>query len=230
MPDGSTVVQGLVDSGERRKVLMNLLADADGSIRPEIFTPDQLRSGVHLFASPYEDLPTTPAKNEVNVGEQSADLSGRQMAFHDELVASFQSEGKTSDETQKSVAAFSSELSSLSEKVLLNSWALERLDAEFPPSRTTQLAKTDLQTLNALHRDHRQQTHELVRRELSLLARIPVTESLPKTQTAVSAQESLELAKEQEKLLRALFTASQQNARKSEGLTRLIQILHMLEN
>jgi anti-sigma factor RsiW len=230
MPDGSTVVQGLVESSERRKVLMSALTHSDSTIRPEIFTPDQLRSGVHLFASPYEDLAAAPAKNEAITGEQSADLSGRQIAFRDELVASFQSDGKTSDEARKLAAAYSSELSSLSEKVLLHSWALERLDAEFPISRTAELAKPELDTLSAIGRDHRQQIRELVRHELSLLARIPVSESLPKTQITPTAQESLGLAKEQEKLVRALFTASQQNTRKSEGLSRLLQLLHQLEN
>lgn len=229
MSDGSIVVQGLVESIERRKTLTNALM-TDGSIRAQIFTPDQLRAGIHLFASPYADSSVSAASSDSLGDEQSADLSGRQMAFHDELVASFQSEGKTSDEAQRAVAAYSSELSALSQKVLLHAWAMERLDTEFSISRTAGLAKPELDTLRVLRQDHRQHIRELVRAELALLARIPVGEGLPRVQTTPSAEETLSLAKEQEKLVRALFTASRQNARKSEALTRLLQTLHGLEN
>jgi hypothetical protein len=228
MPGGTILVQGLVDSSDRRHVLMNALNRADGSIHPEIFTPDQLRAGVHLFPSPYTDLPVNASISPASATEQSADLSGQQIAFHDELVANFQSEGKSPEEAERSVAAFSSELSTLSEKLLLNSWALERLNSEFPASRTAQLPKEDLDTLHSLDLDHRQQIHDLVHRELALLAHIPLPDTAASVQTTGFPHENLDLAKAQEKIVRALFTASQQNARKSESLSRLVQILRTL--
>jgi anti-sigma factor RsiW len=230
MPDGTALVQGLVDSADRRRVLMNVLDHVGGSIRPEIFTPDQLHSGVHLFPSPYADLPASASRNEVRASEQSADLSGRQMAFHDELLASFQSEGKASDEAEKSVGDFSSEISALSEKLLLNAWALERLDSEFPASRTSQLASSDLEVLKSMHQDHRQQIRDLARREVELLARIPLASPGSNAKTEASSQQPLPLAQEQEKLVHALFTASRQDARKSEALSQLVETLRALEN
>ena len=45
-----------------------------------------------------------------------------------------------------------------------------------------------------------------------------------------SPRQILALAQEQAKLVRALFTASQETARKSEDLSRLLQILHLLQS
>src|ERR1700730_4449185 len=232
MPDGTTLVQGLVENTHRRQVLLNALAHGDGSIHPEIYTPEQLNSGVHLFPSPYGDVPASVVENNTTPAEQAADLSGRQIAFHDELMASLRNGGKSPEEAEKAVAAFSTELSALSGKLLLNSWALERLDEEFPASRTTQLARTDWEVLNSLRQGHRQQIRELVHREASMLAQIPLANSVDQTRdsAATPPREILGLAQEQEKLGRALFTASQQSPRKSEDLSRLVHILRLLEN
>jgi hypothetical protein len=191
-----------------------------------------LNSDVHLFPSPYGGVPASASKSKASPAEQAADLSGLQIAFHDELMASLQNGGKSPEEAEKSVAAFSTELSALSGKLLLNSWALERLDEEFPASRTTQLAGTDVEVLNSLRQGHRQQIRELVHREASMLAQIPLANSADQASDSAttSSREILGLAQEQEKLVRALFTASQQSARKSEDLSRLVHILRLLEN
>jgi hypothetical protein len=232
MSDGTTLVQGLVENTHRRQMLTNALAHADAAIHPEIYTPDQLNSGAHLLPSPYGDLPASAFKSKASPAEQATDLSGRQMAFHDELMASLQSEGKGLEEAEKLVGTFSTDLSVLSGELLLNSWALERLDEEFPALRTTQLATTYLEVLDSLRREHRQQIQELAHRESLMLARIQPVDSTDHTRGLAtnSPREALELAQQQEKLVRALFAASQQSARKSEDLSRLVQILRLLEN
>jgi hypothetical protein len=236
MSDGTTLVQGLVDNANRRQMLINALVHADVSIHSEIYTPDQLESGIHLFQPPYGGLPPSMFKGKANSAEQAADFSGRQMAFHDELLASIQNEGKGQEEAEKSVAFFSTELSALAEKLLLNSWALQRLDEQFPSSRTTELVRTDLEVLNSLRQEHRQHIHQLAERETSMLSRIPLANSLAqaigseKEPATSSPRQILALAQEQEKLVRALFTASQETARKSEDLSRLLQILRLLQS
>lgn len=236
MSDGTTLVQGLVDNANRRQMLINALVHADVSIHSEIYTPDQLESGIHLFQPPYGGPPPSTFKGKANSAEQAADFSGRQMAFHDELLASIQNEGKGQEEADKSVAFFSIELSALAEKLLLNSWALQRLDEQFPSSRTTQLVRTDLEVLNSLRQEHRQHIRQLAERETSMLSRIPLANSLAqaigseKEPATASPRQILALAQEQEKLVRALFTASQESARKSEDLSRLLQILRLLQS
>ena len=231
MSDGTALIQGLVQNNRRRTMLMNALTQADSSIHPEIYTPEQLNSNVHLLPSPYDDSNVALSANKTDSAVQSTDLSGRQIAFHDELVNSFQTAGESADQAEKSVAAFSTELSALAEKLLLNSWALEHLDTEFSASRTAQLPQSDLVILNSLREDHRQQILEIVQRQLALLSRIPP----PNAASRVSGlkpsapRELLDLAEEQEKLVRALFTASQQNVPKSDGFLRLVEILHLLK-
>jgi hypothetical protein len=232
MPQGITLVQGLVENTQRQQILTNALAHLDPSVRSEIYTPEQLNSRVQLFPSPYGNLPTAIGKNNAIPPERDVNFSGRQMAFHDELMLNYQNEGKNSEEAEKSVAAFSAELSALSGKLLLNSWALQHLEEEFPASRTTQLTKSDFDALNSLRQEHLQQIRELADREALMLARIPLANSKLSSQNSAITPPGkiLKLAQEQEKLVQALFTASQQSARKSEDLSRLVQILQLLEN
>jgi anti-sigma factor RsiW len=231
MSDGTALIQGLVQNNRRRTMLMNALTQTDSSIHPEIYTPEQLNSNVHLLPSPYDDSNIALSANKADSAVQSTDLSSRQIAFHDELLDSFQNAGESAEQAEKSVAAFSTELSALAEKLLLNSWALEHLDTEFGASRTAQLAQSDLDILNSLRQDHRQQIREIVQRQLALLSRIPPPNGASPVSglKPSSPRELLDLAQEQEKLVRALFTASQQNVAKSDGFLRLVEILHLLK-
>ncbi|HEY1483916.1 MAG TPA: zf-HC2 domain-containing protein [Candidatus Acidoferrum sp.] len=231
MSDGTALIQGLVQNNRRRAMLLSALTQADSSIHPEIYSPEQLNSNVHLLPPPYDDSNIALPADKADSAVQSTDLSSRQIAFHDELVNSFQSAGESSDQAEKSVASFSTELSSLAEKLLLNSWAVEHLDTEFTASRTAQLPQSDLATLNSLRQDHRQQIRDIVQRQLALLSRIPppIAVSPGSGIKPSSPRELLDLAQEQEKLVRALFSASQQNVPKSDGFLRLVEILRLLK-
>jgi hypothetical protein len=231
MSDGTALIQGLVQNNRRRTMLMNALTQADSSIHPEIYTPEQLNSNVHLLPPPYDDSNFALSADKADSAVQSTDLSSRQIAFHDELENSFQSGGETPEQAERSIATFSTELSALAEKLLLNSWALEHLDTEFRASRTSQLPQSDLDILNSLRQDHRQQIRDIVQRQLTLLSRIPPPAAASRVGVIKpsSPRELLDLAQEQEKLVRALFTASQQNVAKSDGFVRLVGILRLLK-
>lgn len=235
MSNGTVLVQGLVDTANRRQALLSSLSQAGPDVHPEIYTPAQLRPGVSVLESPYDEALAHGRSQNGALAVQSSDLSNWQSAFHDELVSSYAASGKNQEEAEAEAAAFSNKLVGLARKLLLHSWALQRLQDEFSPNRTIQLSTPDLQTISALEDEHRQAIRETASHEINLLSRLtqanpPTADEIhPKSSPASPSPSTLQLAQEEERLIRALFTVSQQPAKKKEDLARLLEVLDSLE-
>lgn len=236
MSNGTVLVQGLVDTANRRQALLSFLSQAGADVHSEIYTPAELQPGVSLLESPYDQALAHGLSKNGALVVQSADLSSRQSAFHDELVSSYAASGKNQEETEAEAAAFSNKLVGLARELLLHSWALQHLQDEFSPNRTTQLSTPDLQAISALEDEHRQAIRETATREINLLSRLAqanraaADEVHPKNSPASPSPSTLQLAQEEEGLIRALFTVSQQPAKKKEDLARLLEVLGSLEH
>jgi hypothetical protein len=232
MSDGSLLVQGLVDSSARRETIRQSLKSVSGPLRIEVFVPRELKSGSELYTPPDQFGEKLPAGGAPRTSATLADFSSAQMPLHDQLYRHFAQPGVSADETGKRVALFSSEVVTLAQRTFLHAWALKRLDREFSGERTSGLSAASLQKVEQMRQDHRRWISTLAHRQAEMLSEIsPAGLTASVAQVDAGQQDSqtlLRLAQEQNDLVRALFTTSQQDPETADSLARLLAVLRRM--
>ena len=234
MSDGSLLVQGLVDSGSRRDVIRQSLRAVSGPLQIEVFVPRELKNGSELYAPPDRIVEGGDAADSAAVSSSTtlADLSSASMPLHDRIYKHLSKAGVPADVTEKEVAIFSNEIVTHARQTFLHAWALKKLDREFSAERTAGLPASALREVERMREDHRRWIANLAARQtemLSAIADLPAAANMTDAARAGSDGDTLlRLAREQNDLVRSLFTASHGHPEASESLTRLILVLRRM--
>jgi hypothetical protein len=229
MSDGSLFVQGLVDKADRRDAVKKALQAADPAAPIQIFLPQELRTSSQLFNLPYEApvlLPTPRA----DFAATAASGSSQRIPLYEQLFQHFARPGTSPESTEEQINAFSDEAVTLSRQTFLHAWALKKLDLEFSPERSTGLSPSARQELERMRQDHRRRIASISRRQSEMLAQVGATAS-PLASNSVNALDTdtlLRLAREQNDLVRSLFTVSNNLTETGPSVSRLLDILHRI--
>ena len=107
---------------------------------------------------------------------------------------------------------------------------LAKLDDEFAAQRITRLSPAAIAEVERMRRDHRRWISEISHRENDMLDSVGlrVSSSLQTQTGELSSSIVLRLAKEQDDLVRSLFTRSQYAQDPQTGLTRLRTVLRQM--
>ena len=233
MSDGSLLVQGLVDSPLRRDAIRQALRAVSGPLRVEIFVPRELKNGSELLAPPdhfVEGVETGESPN-ASVPTTLADLSSASMPLHDRIYKHLARPGADNTETKKEVAIFSNEVVTHARQTFLHAWALKKLDREFSADRVSGLPASALNEVDKIRQDHQKWVANLAERQaemLSTIAELPVSSVSGLGAEQANSDELLHLAREQNDLVRSLFTNSQAGGEPSGSLARLIVVLRRM--
>ena len=234
MSDGSLLVQGLVDNPTRREAIKQSLKSVSGLLRVEIFVPRELKNGSELYNPPdrFVDNAGANAVAEAAVPASLADLSSASMPLHDRIFKHLSRSGASNDDTEKEVAIFSNEIVTHARQTFLHAWALKKLDREFSPERIAGLPPATLRQIEKIRQDHQNWIANLAQRQSEMLSDIadaPLTASMTEAVAGHADSDTLlRLAREQNDLVRTLFTTSQQAPEASASLSRLLAVLrHM---
>lgn len=232
MSDGSLLVQGLVDNAARREAIKQSLKSVPGSLRFEVYVPRELKNGSELYNPPDRYAGAAESENIAAAATTTfADLSSASMPLHDRIYKHLSRPGMTADDTEKEVAIFSNEVVTHARQTFLHAWALKRLDREFSAERISGLPVSSLRLIEKIRQDHHYWIANLAQRQAEMLSNIadsPVTDMADAAASHADSATLLRLAREQNDLVRALFTTSQQATEASESLSRLMAVLrHM---
>lgn len=234
MSDGSLLVQGLVDSGARREAIRQSLRTVAGPLRVEIYVPRELKNGSELYAPPDRIVGEGGAGDgaAVSVPTTLAELSSTGMPLHDRIFQHLARPGVAADVTEKEVAIFSNEVVTHARQTFLHAWALKKLDREFSPERVAGLPPAALQQVERIRQDHQRWIANLATRQADMLASIadvPAAGNMSEAAKAGTDSDTLlRLAREQNDLVRSLFTVSQEHPEASGSLSRLIVVLRRM--
>ena len=232
MSDGSLLVQGLVDNNVRREVIRQSLRSVSGPLRVEVFVPRELKSGSELYNPPDQFAEKLPASGAPTTSATLADLSSAKMPLYEQLYQHFAQPGVSSEETGKQVAVFSNEVVTLARQAFLHAWALKKLDREFSRQRTSGLSAAAMQKIEQMREDHRRWVSTLAQRQSEMLSEIAgTTLTAGAAQVDTGQQDSetlLRLAREQNDLVRTLFTTSQPTPETASSLARLLAVLRRM--
>jgi hypothetical protein len=228
MSDGSLFVQGLVDKTDRREAVLKALESVDPAVPSQIFLPRELRSGAQLFNLPYQ-TPESPSTLHGNAGTALADLSSQQIPMYEPLFQHFSRPGTSAEDTDRQINAFSNEAVTLARQTFLHAWALKKLDLEFSPERIVGLSPAAMQELERMRQDHRRWIASISRRQSEMLAQVGGTSAPPlATANPLDTDTLLRLAREQNDLVRSLFTVSNAAAETGSNVSRLLAVLHRM--
>lgn len=232
MSDGSLLVQGLVDSPQRREAVRHALRSISAPLALEIYLPRELKSGTQLL-NPPDRLPGQNAGEERAIPVTTlADLSSQRIPLHDVLYRHFSSQGTSNDETERQVNAFSNEVVTLTRQTFLHAWALKRLDREFSQARVAGLSPESVREINQMREDHRRWIVTNSHRQAQTLGAIVDSSAIDSLNAAdasrLDTDTLLRLAREQSDLVRALFTTSSSAAQPSASVNRLLAVLKQL--
>lgn len=230
MSDGSLLVQGLVDSPSRRERIREALHSARGTFRVEIYVPRELKNGSELYKPPDQAIPEARSAND---SATLSDLSGTSVPLHEMLYQHFYKPGTPQSDTDKEVALFSNQVVTLARQAFLHAWALKKLNREFSSHRTSGLPAATLLQVEQMREDHRHWLTTIASREAEMLISVAGPEIASSANQITTAQDSdalLQLAQEQNDLVRSLFTISSQSSATTSGLARLIHILKQMES
>lgn len=230
MSDGSLLVQGLVDKADRRDAVRKALQTADPAAPIQIFLPRELRSSSQLFSLPYQ-TPLLPSAPRADSGTTVVDPSNQRIPLYEQLFQHFARPGATPESTEEQINAFSDEAVNLSRQTFLHAWALKKLDLEFSPERSAALSPAAMQELERMRQDHRRQIASISRRQSEMLARVGAATGSPLASNSASALDAdtlLRLAREQNELVRYLFTVSNNTSETAPSVSRLLEILHRI--
>jgi hypothetical protein len=231
MSDGSVWVQGLVDKKERREAIRQALSRLTMPVKAEIYTPDEMKTGARLFAAPDALADGSRSGEDKPTSIHVADLSVAQMAYHDELYNHYVKAGKSAEEAEKEITAFSNEMSRLSEWTLLNAWSIKKLEQEFSPARIAGISSQGQETIARMRKDHLQQIRKSATQQAELLVPLLGNPGAVGTNTVSGTEDTetlLKLAEEQNRLVRSLLATPQQSTEKEATLSRLADILRQL--
>lgn len=228
MSDGSVMVQGLVDRTERRDAIRRALSNVHGDFTVHVITPGEVHSAADLLTPPDQIPARSPAGGHAST-MTLADLSSEQMPIYVQLMAHFSANGRSHDDAQEQVAAFSNELVNSARQSLLHAWAMKRLDHEFPAERTASLSPEQSRTIEQIRSDHRRWIAILSRRQREMLAQIGVEAVAGKPlPDDASSDLILQTAEAENSLIRSLFTVSSDGGDTSGALSRLLSLLEQL--
>jgi len=231
MSDGSLLVQGLVDNPVRRDAIRQSLRSVNGPLKVEIYVPRELKNGSELYNPPDRFAEDASGPTEGAVPAALAELSSASMPLHDRIFKHLARSGASSDDTEKEVAIFSSEVVTHARQTFLHAWALKKLDREFSPQRIAGLPPSAIRQLEKIRQDHQNWIANLAQRQaemLSDIADLPVAASMTEAAGHADSDALLRLAREQNDLVRSLFTTSQQAPDANASLSRLITVLHRM--
>jgi len=230
MSDGSLLVQGLVDKSDRRDAVVKALQAADPKAPTQIFLPREIKSGKQLFNLPYQ-TPEIPSTLRSDSGATLADLSSQRIPLYEQLFQHFSRPGASAEDTDQQINAFSNEAVTLARQTFLHAWALKKLDLEFSPERSANLSQPTVQELERMRQDHRRWIATISHRQSEMLAQIGG--SSPAQLAAASggpldADSLLRLAREQNDLVRSLFTVSNSARESGPNVSRLLAVLRRM--
>ena len=234
MSDGSLLVQGLVDSPARREAIRQSLRTVSGPLRMEIYVPRELKNGSELYSPPDRFAGGAEAGENAagSVPTTLADLSSSSMPLHDRIYKHLSRSGVPGEETEKEVAIFSNEVVTHARQTFLHAWALKKLDREFSPERVSGLSASELREVEKIRQDHQKWIANLADRQAEMLFTIADSPAVASMSEAASGQTDsdtlLRLAREQNDLVRSLFTTSQQRPEASSSLSRLMVVLRRM--
>jgi hypothetical protein len=235
MSDGSLLVQGLVDTPARREAIKQSLKSIGGSMRFEVYVPRELKNGSELF-NPPDRFAGDSAESEgsaAGVTTTLADLSNASMPLHDRIYKHVSRPGVATADTEKEVAIFSNEVVTHARQAFLHAWALKKLDREFSAERTSGLPAATMRQVERIRQDHQKWIANLAQRQAEMLSGIadtPLAAAISDPATRRDSDTLLRLAREQNDLVRSLFTTSQQGTEASASLTRLMAVLRHMGN
>jgi hypothetical protein len=234
MSDGSLLVQGLVDSSVRRDAIRQSLKTVAGPLRVEIFVPRELKNGSELYSPPdrFEGVEANENTGASSVPTTLADLSSSSMPLHDRIYTHLSRSGIASGETEKQVAIFSNEIVTHARQTFLHAWALRKLDREFSPERMSGLPASALKEVQNIREDHQHWIANLAQRQsemLSTIAETPLAAGMSEGDLEQMDSETLmRLAREQNDLVRSLFTTSRERPEASTSLSHLMMVLRRM--
>jgi hypothetical protein len=234
MSDGSLLVQGLVDSPARREAIKQSLRSVAAPLRIEVYLPRELKNGSELYSPPdrFADNAASNAIAEVTIPASLADLSSASMPLHDRIFKHLSRSGASNEDTEKEVAIFSNEIVTHARQTFLHAWALKKLDREFSPERVAGLPPATLREVEKIRQDHQNWIANLAQRQSEMLSGIadaPLVASMSEAANGRADSDTmLKLAREQNDLVRVLFTSSQPSPEATASLSRLLAVLqHM---
>lgn len=230
MSNGTVLVQGLVETSARRAAIRKVLGAIDLPLRVEVFLPQELKNGAELLNAP-DQLDNPEARQHGTVGATVADLSTQRIPLYDQLYQYFSRAGSSPEDTERQIADFSNQVVTQARQSFLHAWALRKLDNEFAPQRIARLSPATVAEIERMRRDHRRWISEISRRETEMLDGVglrPSDSLQPQTGVELPSSAVLRLAKEQDDLVRSLFTRSQYAQDPQEGLARLRSVLHQI--
>lgn len=232
MSDGSLLVQGLVETASRRTAIREALRGAPGELRIEVYLPREIRNGSELYNPPDQGGDRPPAGAGLASSTTLADLSSERMPLYESLYRHFSQPGASTDEINKNVTAFSSEVVTLARQTFLHAWALKKLEREFSASRTSGLSASAMQEVERMRLDHRRWIATLAHRQTEMLSELADPELVARAaQVSAGAEETedvLRLAQEQNDLVRALFTTAQSRQDANANLAHLLALLRRM--
>jgi hypothetical protein len=230
MSDGSLLVQGLVDKAERREAVQKALQSIAPAVQSQIFLPRELKNGSQLYNLPYQ-TPEVPATLHGDSGATLADLSSQRVPLYEQLFQHFSRPGASAEDTDRQINAFSNEAVTLARQTFLHAWALKKLDLEFTPGRTTGLSAASLKELERMRQDHRRWIATISHRQSEMLAQVgggSASQLASADGSALDADTLLRLAREQNDLVRSLFTVSNSAGETGPSVSRLLAVLHRM--
>jgi hypothetical protein len=227
MSDGSLLLQGLVDSAQRRDALRKAAKLVSGPLTVEIYLPRELKRSTQLLPAPDSLSQREREKSQTDAVTTLADLSDQRLPLHDVLYRHFSAQGMSASEAEQQVNAFSNEVVTLARQTFLHAWALKRLEREFSKPRAIKLSPEAVRTVDKLRADHRRWIETLSHKQAQALGTI-VDSDPTKTLSASPLPDDdtlLQLAQEQNDLVRALFTTSSRQSQTSVDVSRLLAVL-----
>jgi anti-sigma factor RsiW len=230
MSDGSLLVQGLVDKSDRRDAVLKALRSVDATVPSQIYLPRELKSGSQLFNLPYQ-MPEIPSTLHGTPGATLADLSSQRIPLYEQLFQHFSRPGAAAEDTEKQINAFSNEAVTLARQTFLHAWALKKLDLEFSAERSANLSPAGMQELERMRQDHRRWIATLSHRQSEMLSQVggvPAQQLASGSSKPLDPDTVLQLAREQNDLVRSLFTVSNGTAETSSNVVRLLAVLHRM--
>jgi len=232
MSDGSLLVQGLVDKSERKNAIKAALRNADARLRIEIYLPRELRNGSELYNPP--DVNAAGSAVDLPSSETTlADLSSGRVPLYAKMHDHFAKPGDDAESTERQINAFSNEVVTLARQTFLHAWALKRLDVEFAPERIAGLPADVLQEIDRIKGDHRRWIATISHQQSQMLSVLPGIEIDGNAVEDLSSQSEsdalLRLAREQNDLVRYLFTTSTSSQQEpAPSLSRLLTVLRRM--
>jgi hypothetical protein len=155
------------------------------------------------------------------------------MPLHDRIYKHVSRPGVAAADTEKEVAIFSNEVVTHARQAFLHAWALKKLDREFSAERTSGLPAATMRQVERIRQDHQKWIANLAQRQAEMLSGIadtPLAAAISDPATRRDSDTLLRLAREQNDLVRSLFTTSQQGTEASASLTRLMAVLRHMGN